>query len=60
MNPTTIKGEHNLPVGKYHAVWSGWQVKIGNVTYELTGGIRGTMPAIVTVGADGVATVNTK
>jgi hypothetical protein len=53
----TIKGEHSILPGSYAATWSGWKVKLGNQSYEVTQGIRGTSPATLTVDAQGIATV---
>ncbi len=58
MNPTKIVGAHKLsPETRYYGTWSGWQVKVGEHTYELDAGIRGTSPAWVVVDMDGNATV---
>jgi hypothetical protein len=53
----TIKGEHNIPAGTHAGMWAGWQVEVNGVSYEMTQGIRGTAPAIVTVDQRGAAIV---
>jgi hypothetical protein len=53
-----IIGPHSIPVGRHEGTQKAWSVEVDGITYETDGGIRGVMPAVVTVSEDGVATVD--
>ncbi len=55
-----VKEMISLSAGDYLGTMSGWQVEVIGIPgkYECDGGIRGTMPVVVTVDETGRATVS--